>query len=144
MAPLDVQWVRALYPDPPLTAPGPDPGLAELLAPMIGAGSLKPFYDSAAWLKVRAAVLAECHGESAWERQCSPARYEPATIVHHIYRVRRFPGLALSPWVTDPRTGRVERNLVALSHEAHELAHGRAFPKGRGRRATDGLPPERW
>lgn len=144
MEPLDVQWARAIYPDPPPTAPGPDPELAALLAPMIGAGSLKPFYDSAAWRKARASVLAECHGESAWERQLSPARYEPATIVHHIYRVRRFPGLALSPWVRDPRTGRVERNLIPLSHEAHELAHGRAFPKGRRSRPDGGLPPKRW
>lgn len=104
-------------------------------------GNDHAFYCLAAWRRLRARVLAEFHGESQWELGLSPARYVPATVVHHVMHIEDWPGWALSKWAVNER-GEVIRNLVPLSHEAHDVAHGRF---GRGQRHRN--PPiteERW
>jgi hypothetical protein len=104
-------------------------------------GHDRAFYNCAEWRKLRARVLAEFHGESQWELGLSPARYVPATVVHHVMHVEDWPGWALSEWAVD-ECGEVIRNLMPLSHEAHDVAHGRF---GRGQRHRN--PPiteERW
>lgn len=89
------------------------------------------FYQSAAWRRLRQHVLEEFHYESQDELLQSPARYVRATCVHHDRYVYNFPGWALSEfWVDD--AGIVRRNLIPLSHEAHDLRHGRTHIGNRG------------
>jgi len=87
-------------------------------------GNHRRFYKSAAWRKLRAQVLEEFHYESQDELNESPARLVRATCVHHDRYVDKYPGWALSEWWTDA-DGNVRRNLVPLSHEAHDRRHGR-------------------
>lgn len=103
-------------------------------------GHDRAFYNSPAWRALRAKVLAEFHGESQYELGLSPARFVPATVVHHVMHVEEYPGWALSEWAV--RDGEVVRNLVPLSHDGHDVAHGR-FGRGQRRRA-DPLTEEMW
>ena len=87
-------------------------------------GNHRRFYKSAEWRRLRAKVLEEFHHESQDELRQSPARYVRATCVHHDRYVDRHPGWALSEWWADD-DGNVRRNLVPLSHDAHDARHGR-------------------
>lgn len=103
-------------------------------------GHDRAFYNSPAWRRLRAEVLAEFHGESQWELSLSPALYVPATVIHHVMHVEDHPGWALSEWAV--RDGEVIRNLVPLSHDGHDVAHGR-FGRGQRHRVKP-LTDERW
>ena len=104
-------------------------------------GHDRAFYNSPAWRRLRARVIAESHGASMMELSSSPARFVPATVVHHVMRVGEHPGWALSEWAVEG--GLVVRNLVPLSHDAHDVAHGRF--RHRPRAAAAGpLTEERW
>ena len=124
------------------TLPSYDHALAEtILSRRERDGNDHAFYCSKQWRTLRQSVLEKFHFESQWELGLSPARYVPATVVHHVMHVEDWPGWALSEWAVDER-GEVIRNLVPLSHEAHDVAHGRF---GRGQRHRN--PPiteERW
>lgn len=85
----------------------------------------KAFYDSAAWRRMRAKVLAEFHGECQDCLKKSPALYTPAVHVHHEAHVDTHPGWALSEFYVDPNSGEVKRNLVPLCHDCHDRRHGR-------------------
>lgn len=87
-------------------------------------GNHRRFYKSAAWRRLRGKVLAEFHFESYDELRASPARYVPATCVHHDRYVDKYPGWALSEWWLD-NDGTIRRNLFPLSHDAHDARHGR-------------------
>lgn len=87
-------------------------------------GNNRRFYQSAAWRRLRAKVLEEFHYESQDELRQSPARYVRATCVHHDRFVDRYPGWALSEWWVDGK-GTVHRNLIPLSHDAHDARHAR-------------------
>ena len=104
-------------------------------------GHDRAFYNSAAWRTLRAHVLAEFHSESQYELHQSPARYVPATVVHHVMHVEDWPGWALSEYAVDG-SGEVIRNLIPLSHEAHDIVHGRFGTGQRHREAP--LTEERW
>lgn len=104
-------------------------------------GHDRAFYNSAAWRGLRAKVLAEFHGESQYELGLSPRRIVRAEVVHHVMHVEDFPGWALSEFALDEH-GEVIRNLVPLSHEAHDIAHGR-FGKAQ-RIKGDDISIERW
>ena len=87
-------------------------------------GNHRRFYKSAEWRRLRSKVLEEFHFESQDELVASPARYVKATCVHHDRFVDKYPGWALSEfWIDDKEN--VRRNLIPLSHEAHDLRHGR-------------------
>ena len=138
--PVELGWVGDLFGAPPAVAPVPDWELADWITHESGPRHRR-FYSSARWLRIRARVLAEAHGASAYELSLSPSRYEPATCVHHVMRVSAHPEWALSEWAVDGR-GRVVRNLVPLSARAHDLAHGR-FGFSPGQRPRP-LTEERW
>ena len=104
-------------------------------------GHDRAFYNSARWRRLRARVLAEFHGESQYELGLSPRRIVRAEVVHHVMHVEDYPGWALSEFVLDEH-GEIIRNLVPLSHEAHDIAHGR-FGKAQ-RIKGDDISIERW
>lgn len=121
--------------------PSYDRALAEwILAARGRNGHDRAFYNSPEWRRLRAKVLAEFHGESQYELGQSPSRCVPATVVHHVMHVEDFPGWALSEWAV--KDGEVIRNLVPLSHDGHNVAHGR-FGRGQRHRARP-LTAERW
>ena len=104
-------------------------------------GHDRGFYNSAAWRMLRASVLAAAHGECQDCLDRSPARYSPATCVHHEAHVDEHPGWALSETYVDV-SGIEHVNLVALCHECHNLRHGRW--QGRTHDTTRDLTQERW
>lgn len=98
-------------------------------------GSFRRFYKSMAWRKLRAKVLEEFHHESQDELLASPARYVRATCVHHDRFVDKYPGWALSEFWCDD-AGNVRRNLIPLSHDAHDARHGRCGARPRAENAN--------
>ncbi|WP_051353814.1 hypothetical protein [Atopobium fossor] len=98
------------------------------------------FYCLSAWIKLRAHVLREFHGESQYELEQSPSLFVPANVVHHVMYVEDYPGWALSEFAV--KDGEVIRNLVPLSHSAHDIAHGRFGKSQRTRKPP--LTVERW
>ena len=104
-------------------------------------GHDRGFYNSAAWRALRASVLSAAHGECQDCLDRSPARYSPATCVHHEAHVDEHPGWALSETYVDVN-GIEHVNLVALCHECHDLRHGRW--QGRTHDTTHDLTQERW
>lgn len=103
-------------------------------------GHDRAFYNSARWRRLRARVLAEFHGESQYELGLEPSRYVPAETVHHVMHVDEYPGWALSEFALDA-DGNLIRNLIPLSHAAHDIAHGRF---GKNVRARAALTDEMW
>lgn len=96
----------------------------DLIAMLEKDGNQRRFYMAAPWRRLRAKVLEEFHYESQDELHESPARYVRATCVHHDRFVDRYPGWALSEYWVDER-GVVRRNLIPLSHDAHDARHNR-------------------
>ena len=105
-------------------------------------GNHRRFYKSAAWRRLRGKVLAEFHFESYDELRASPARYVPATCVHHDRYVDKYPGWALSEWWLD-NDGTIRRNLFPLSHDAHDTRHGRCGSRARAE-TVNPLTDEWW
>lgn len=118
---------------------------ARLRAERSERGCDRRFYQRAAWAKVRRRVLAEWHGACADCLAASPARFTPATTVHHDARVEDAPGWALSEWRAEPTGGGMVavRNLFPLCDRCHDARHGRVGPRIRDR---DGgaQTAERW
>ena len=79
---------------------------------LIAKDDIHAFYICKAWLHLRAEVLKEQHHEC---QHCKEkGLFVPATTVHHIKTVRRFPWLALT-----------KSNLLCLCDECHyEIHHG--------------------
>lgn len=106
-------------------------------------GHNRRFYKSLPWRMLRGRVLRKYHGECQDCLAKSPARYEPATCVHHEAHVDTCPGWALSETYTDAH-GVERQNLVPLCHSCHDARHGR----GPGRftvKAKDApVTDERW
>lgn len=91
---------------------------------LIASGSLEKFYNSKRyWIPLRLQVLKEQNYEC--QRCKAKGLYVPATTVHHIKPVRRFPELALT-----------KGNLEALCAECHYEEHHKKSP--------DRITPERW
>lgn len=67
---------------------------AETIQDLTKQGKLYRFYKSPDWIQLRAAVMAEAHGECLWCRQ--EGRMQRAETVHHVMHVRTHPELALS------------------------------------------------
>lgn len=105
---------------------------ARLRAERAERGCDRRFYQRAAWSRLRRRVLAEWHGACADCMAASPARYTPATTVHHDARVEDAPGWALSEWRAEPdgAGGMVAvRNLFPLCDRCHDARHGRVGPR---------------
>lgn len=80
---------------------------------LITKDDLHAFYICKAWLHLRADILKEQHYEC--QRCKEKGRFVPATVVHHVKTVRRYPWLALD-----------KGNLLALCDECHyEIHHGK-------------------
>lgn len=108
-------------------------------------GNHRHFYMCAPWRRLRRKVLEQFHYESQDELKASPAKYVRAECVHHDRFVDLFPGWALSEfWVDDD--GVVRRNLIPLSHDAHDARHERMrHQSSQARReASNPLTVERW
>ena len=79
---------------------------------LIAKDDIHAFYICHAWLHLRAEVLKEQHNEC--QRCKEKGLFVPATVVHHIKTVRKYPWLALD-----------KGNLIALCDECHyEIHHG--------------------
>lgn len=132
--------------DPPATPPAYDWALhARLVAEMERDGDCHRFYNRSAWRRLRRRVLDESHGE-CWDcAHATPARFVPATCVHHQHEVEREPGWALTEWVPDGHGG-LERNLWPLCHDCHDRRHGRYAGLPPSERFKAGPPPltEEW
>lgn len=139
---IDAQLAARFYGPPPDKVPPYDRALAaRLREERRRDGTNLRFYRSVEWRRLRARILASMHQQSLWELSLSPAKYVKADTVHHILRLDRYPGFALHPWAVDER-GNVVRNLIPLSHAAHDLVHGRRFDGGFAKAPP--LTPERW
>lgn len=132
---------------PPMEPPDPrllryDMALAARLArERAERGNDRRFYQRAAWARLRRRVMDEWHGACADCLAKSPARFTPATTVHHDARVERLPGWALSEWWVDG--GKVRRNLFPLCADCHEARHERGRHAGE-RKPPHEITPERW
>lgn len=104
-------------------------------------GNNRRFYMAAPWRRLRAQVLEEFHWESQDELLESPARIVRATCVHHDRYIDKYPGWALSEFWLD-HDGVVRRNLVPLSHDAHDRRHGRCGFEARPK--VEPITIERW
>lgn len=140
--PRELAWCDGVF-EPPPSPPHPDWELAAWMREHCAGALVNRFYNRAAWRALRARVLAETHGASLYELSLSPARYVPARYVHHVMRVHEHPEWALSEWAALP-DGRVVRNLMPLSFEGHELAHGRACHGHVPRDGSREITRERW
>lgn len=137
---IEASWAAGLY-DPPATAPEYDWDLDRWIrARRERDGHDRAFYNSARWRRLRASVMEGLHGASAMELAGSPARFEPAAVVHHVMRLGEWPGWGLSEWAEVG--GAVVRNLLPLSQDAHDVAHGRFAHRARA--PLDPLTEERW
>lgn len=105
-------------------------------------GNNRRFYKRVAWKRLRAKVLQEFHFESQDELHESPARYVRATCVHHDRFIDKWPGWALSEWWVDGN-GNVHRNLIPLSHDAHDARHARCGSRPK-ERVVDPVTQEWW
>mgnify|MGYP002344841132 CR=1 FL=1 len=98
-----------------------------------------PFYNRAAWRRLRQEVLREQH----YECQYCKARgyYVKATHVHHEYHRDKYPQYELTKYVVQ-RDGTVKRNLTACCRDCHETV---GHPDRMGR--AEHKPPlteEKW
>lgn len=140
--PRELAWCGDAFTPPP-SPPRPDWELAAWMREHCAGALVNRFYNRAAWRALRARVLAETHGASLYELHMSPSRYVPARFVHHVMRVHEHPEWALSEWAT-LSDGRVIRNLMPLSQEGHEVAHGRACHGHVPRDGSREITRERW
>ena len=83
---------------------------------LVARDDLHAFYICHAWLHMRAEALREQHYEC--QRCRANGLYVPATVVHHIKTVRRFPWLALA-----------KDNLLCLCDDCHYEIHHSHKPK---------------
>ena len=82
----------------------------ERIRELIRADRLELFYNSGAWLRLRAQVLVMDHHEC---QECKKrGKYTRATVVHHVNRLKSRPELALSMWYESK--GEKRRNLVSV------------------------------
>lgn len=95
------------------------------------------FYQSPAWSRLRAEVLAGSHYECAVCAQ--RGKYTRAVCVHHVHHVEDHPELALALHYFSG--GESFAQLVPLCHECHEDAH---MHRVISRTDVQPLTPERW
>lgn len=69
-------------------------------------------YESKRWKRLRASVLRAAGYRCQWLKRYG--RRAEATHVHHIWPAEDYPEYAWCRW-----------NLIALSHEAHNMMHDR-------------------
>ena len=99
------------------------------------------FYDSYAWRKMRAQILRLDHNECVLCRN-REHKHTPAVLVHHVWHLDEYPQYGLMPYVRDPATGELRRNLISVCKSCHEnVCHPERMP--RPERAPP-LTPERW
>lgn len=119
-----------------------DRSLASWIRELAKEGKLYRFYKTDEWRSLRAAVMADAHGECEWcrEKAGPPVR---ATCVHHVNEVKDRPELALSRYCTDAE-GNMQRNLWAICEACHNRAHGRFQGPRKKRYDERPLTDERW
>lgn len=119
-----------------------DRSLSSWIRELAKEGKLYRFYKTDEWRSLRAAVMADAHGECEWcrEKAGPPVR---ATCVHHVNEVKDRPELALSRYCTDA-DGNITRNLWAICEACHNKAHGRFQGPRKKRDDERPLTYERW
>lgn len=119
-----------------------DRSLSSWIRELAKEGKLYRFYKTDEWRSLRAAVMADAHGECEWcrEKAGPPVR---ATCVHHVNEVKDRPELALSRYCTDA-DGNITRNLWAICEACHNKAHGRFQGPRKKRDDERPLTDERW
>jgi len=89
------------------------------LQALIRDGNVHPFYISTDWRKARAKAIKYWHGECYRCRYMkTPSTLVPATMVHHVRPVKKFPQYALSLFVVG-QAGEQEIQLMPLCHDCH-------------------------
>lgn len=102
---------------------------------LIAKNSLKDFYNSKYWRRLRKEVLIEYKYEC---QECKrKGSYTKANHVHHVQFVRKHPRYALSKSYIFK--GKEYNNLIPLCHNCHEEAHGY-----RQKEKKEPLTEERW
>lgn len=112
------------------------------LCQLIADGDVHPFYISTEWRNVRSEVLKAHHYECYMCRQKGKlTTKKKALVVHHVKPLKKYPKLALSPYITDENGKRVIQ-LMPLCHDCHEEIEGRKgnFPQ----KGDNSRFPERW
>lgn len=119
-----------------------DRSLSSWIRELAKEGKLYRFYKTDEWRSLRAAVMADAHGECEWcrEKAGPPVR---ATCVHHVNEVKDRPELALARYCTDAE-GNMQRNLWAICEVCHNRAHGRFQGPRKKRDDERPLTDERW
>ena len=119
----------------------------EWLIELIADGNVHPFYTSTEWRSVREKVLKAHHYECYLCRQkgkLSTRGNSTPLSIHHVKPLKRYPKLALSPYISD-ENGRRVIQLMPLCHQCHEEIEGRAdlFKQRTGNNVNSKFP-ERW
>ena len=105
---------------------------------LIRSGDLHPFYISTEWRKSRTAAMKYYHGEcQRCKNDKTPSILTPATMVHHVKSVKKYPQYALSLFVFNPKTGQKEAQLLPLCDACH------AAVESKSGKANEEYP-ERW
>lgn len=94
-------------------------------------------YKSKEFLRLKAEVMAEFHGECI--RCKNRGIITPAITVHHVNYVKTHPELAFSKYYKD-RHGKKKRNLIPLCNDCHNAVHKRFGYKEKVKPLTE----ERW
>ena len=89
------------------------------LTGLIRSGDIHAFYISSEWRKARAKAIKYYHGECQRCKSKTPSVLTPATMVHHIKPVKKYPQYALSLFVFNTQTGKKEQQLLPLCNDCH-------------------------
>lgn len=108
------------------------------LVGLIRSGDVHPFYISTEWRKARAGAIKYYHGEcQRCKHEKVPSVLTPATMVHHVKSVKKYPQFALSLFVFNSETGEKEAQLLPLCDACH------AAVESKSAKAQESYP-ERW
>lgn len=99
--------------------------LREWISKLIEMDRLDKFYKSDLFMRIRADVLKE-------QRNACQLCDRPAVTVHHVRKVREYPELALSKYYWNPKTGKKEKNLIAVCKSCHNRLHPEKWKKKSG------------
>lgn len=108
------------------------------LLELIKTGDLHNFYISTPWRKARLAALEFYHFEcQRCKNEKTPSELTPATMVHHVKPVKKYPQYALSLFIYDKKTGKKVPQLIPLCHNCHAAAEKKQANENQ-------KYPERW
>ncbi len=83
---------------------------------------LDKFYNNRAWRNLAKKIRTNSNNECQICK--SKGKYSPATTVHHVLHLKKFPQFAYTEFYIDEK-GKKQKQLVALCHECHEEQHSK-------------------